>query len=333
MTLAACLRSMRLRTLPLSLSGVVLGVCIAFSGVFAADEQNAFALLFGDVPSAVEAACPIATVVFLLLTTVLLQILSNLSNELGDTLSGTDRDDRQGMHYSLQDGGLTIPEMKRLIASVAVACCLSGLAMVYCSFGELIAWTPILLLLLGAAAIWAAMHYTLGQNPYGYRGLGDLFVFIFFGLVSVAGGYFVCAHSLPALLLLPASSIGFFSVGVLNVNNIRDMRSDAATRVTVAIRLGERRARIYQTVLIAAGWGCMLIFMGLAPQGATILPFVDSSSLLWMRWLFLLTLPFYALHLKGIWTRTDRALDPMLPLLVLSTFALSLLAGIGLLEG
>jgi 1,4-dihydroxy-2-naphthoate octaprenyltransferase len=135
------------------------------------------------------------------------------------------------------------------------------------------------------------------------------------------------------LLLLPASSIGFFSVGVLNVNNIRDMRSDAATRVTVAIRLGERRARIYQTVLIAAGWVCMLIFMGLAPQGATILPFVDSSSLLWMRWLFLLTLPFYALHLKGIWTRADRALDPMLPLLVLSTFALSLLAGIGLLEG
>ncbi|MBO7510569.1 MAG: 1,4-dihydroxy-2-naphthoate octaprenyltransferase [Bacteroidales bacterium] len=325
MTLSACVRSMRLRTLPLSLSGVALGICIAFSSVFAFDGRSD-----ADGLSAIRAVHPAATVIFLLLTTVLLQILSNLSNELGDTLNGTDREDRQGMHYSLQDGGLTIPEMKRLIASVAAACCLSGLLMVYCSFGELWAWTPILLLLLGAAAIWAAMHYTLGKHPYGYRGLGDIFVFIFFGLVSVAGGYFVCAHSLPLLLLLPASAIGFFSVGVLNVNNIRDMRSDAATRVTVAIQLGEHRARIYQTVLIAAGWICMLIFMGLAPQGATILPFVESSSLLWPRCLFLLTLPLYALHLKGVWTRTDRALDPMLPLLVLSTFALSLLAGIGL---
>ena len=275
-----------------------------------------------------------ATVVFLLLTTVLLQILSNLSNELGDTLSGTDRDDRQGMHYSLQDGGLTIPEMKRLIALVAAGCCLSGLAMVYCSFGVIVAWTPLLLLLLGAAAIWAAMHYTLGKNPYGYRGLGDLFVFIFFGLVSVAGGYFVCAHTLPALLLLPASAIGFFSVGVLNVNNIRDMRSDAATRVTVAIRLGGHRARIYQTVLIVAGWICMVVFMGLQEAATSdFVPSTDQASFPWQRWLFLLTLPLYLLHLKGVWTRTDRALDPMLPLLVLSTFALSFLAGLGLLVG
>ena len=325
---------MRLRTLPLSLSGVVLGICIAFSSVLVVGKP--MPLLGDSDPSAVQAVHPMATVVFLLLTTVLLQILSNLSNELGDTLSGTDRDDRQGMHYSLQDGGLTIPEMKRLIASVAAACCLSGLAMVYCSFGELFAWTPILLLLLGAAAIWAAMHYTLGKNPYGYRGLGDLFVFIFFGLVSVAGGYFVCAHTLPAMILLPASAIGFFSVGVLNVNNIRDMRSDAATRVTVAIKLGERRAHIYQTVLLVAGWICMLIFMGVISQESSLSDLAPSSagaSFPWQRWLFLLTLPLYLLHLKGVWTRTDRALDPMLPLLVLSTFALSFLAGLGLLVG
>ena len=329
MTLSACIRSMRLRTLPLSLSGVVLGIFIAFSSLFASDEQVVVASFLDVGASAVEAAYPAATVVFLLLTTVLLQILSNLSNELGDTLNGTDRDDRQGIRYSLQDGGLTIPEMKRLIAAVAAACCLSGLLMVYCSFGELFAWTPVLLLLLGAAAIWAAMNYTLGKHPYGYRGLGDVFVFIFFGLVSVAGGYFVCAHSVPAFLLLPASAIGCFSVGVLNVNNIRDMRSDAATRVTVAIQLGELRARIYQTVLLVVGWICMLIFMGLVPRAA----FAEAASFPWTRCLFLLTLPFYVLHLKGVWTRTDRALDPMLPLLVLSTFALSLLAGIGLLTG
>lgn len=302
---------MRLRTLPLSLSGVVLGVFVAFSPEYAGDRS----LPEGMASTAVQAAYPAATVVFLLLTTVLLQILSNLSNELGDTLSGTDRDDRQGLRYSLQEGGLTIAEMKRLIASVAASCCLSGLAMVYCSFGALFAWIPLLLLLLGAAAIWAAMHYTLGKSPYGYRGLGDVFVFIFFGLVSVAGGYFVCAHSLPARVFLPACAIGFFSVGVLNVNNIRDMQTDAATRVTVAIRLGVHRARIYQTLLISAGWLCLLLF---------------SHPLPWTRGLYILTLPLYVLHLRGVWTRKDRALDPMLPQLVISTFVLSLLAGAGM---
>lgn len=288
---------MRLRTLPLSLSGVMLGIFATFGS------------------GAVQAAYPVASLVFLLLTTVLLQILSNLSNELGDTLSGTDRDDRQGIRYSLQDGGLTIAQMKRLIASVAASCCLSGLAMVWCSFNALFAWTPLLLLLLGAAAIWAAMHYTLGKHPYGYRGLGDVFVFIFFGLVSVGGAYFVCAHSLPVRMILPAAAIGFFSVGVLNLNNIRDMKTDAVTRVTVAIRLGERRARIYQTLLMGAGWACLLVF---------------SHPLPWTRGLYLLTLPLYVLHLKGVWTCDGRALDPMLPLLVMSTFVLSLLVGLGM---
>ena len=173
MTFAAIVRSMRLRTLPLSLSGVTLGIFIAFSSVFASDEQRVVAMFLDSGTSAVEAFYPVATLVFLLLTTVLLQILSNLSNELGDTLSGTDREDRQGVRYSLQDGGLTIPEMKRLIASVAVVCCLSGLLMVYCSFGEFIGWGPFLLLILGAVSVWAAMNYTLGNRPYG-KGLDEM---------------------------------------------------------------------------------------------------------------------------------------------------------------
>ena len=297
MKLSACIKSRRLRTLPLSLAGVVLGVFLAFASE-------------GLHPS-------LPTVCFLLLTTVLLQILSNLSNELGDTLSGTDRDDREGIRYSLQDGDLSIPEMKRLIASVAAACCLSGLAMVFASFGKVFAVEPLSLLALGAAAIWAAMHYTLGKNPYGYRGLGDVFVFLFFGLVSVGGAFYVCTHSFQALVLLPAGAIGCFSVGVLNLNNIRDMRSDAATRVTVAMKMGPRRARIYQTVLLSLGWALMLAFTALTATS-------------WTSWLYVLALPLYALHLKGVWTRQDRALDPMLPLLVLSTFLLSLVAGIGM---
>lgn len=286
---------MRLRTLPLSLSGIVMGIFLA-----AADYR-------------IDAL----TVVFLALTTVCLQILSNLSNELGDTLHGTDADDRLGIHYSLQDGEMTIPEMKRLIAAVAVACCVFGLLMIYFSFGKIFAAGPLTFVVLGAAAIWAAMHYTLGKDPYGYRGLGDLFVFLFFGVATVCGGYFLCAHEFASwIILLPAAAIGCFSVGVLNVNNIRDMKSDAATRVTVAIKLGGRRARIYQTALIALGWAAMLAYCSL------------RFFSIW-HYLFVLTLPLFILHLRGVWTREGRALDPMLPLLVMSSFLFSLLAGLG----
>ena len=297
---------MRLRTLPLSLSGTIMGVGIA--------------------ASICRPIAPGAALIFL--TTALLQVLSNLSNELGDTLHGTDTADRQGIHYSLQDGEMTIKEMKRLIACVAGACCISGLAMVWTAFGTVFALEPALLLVLGACAIWAAMHYTLGKNPYGYKGLGDLFVFIFFGLVSCCGACYVSAHSLGlgAVLkasVLPACGIGCFSIGVLNVNNIRDAATDAANRVTVAIKLGARNARIYQTLLICCGWLLLSLHMALAASA--------DAGFVWLRWLYVLTLPLYVLHLRGVWTREGRALDPMLPLLVMSTFALSLLYGTGLL--
>ena len=297
MNVKACLKSMRLRTLPLSLAGVTLGMFIAVSGQ--------------------EVAA--GTVVLLLLTTALLQVLSNLSNELGDTLHGTDTAERQGIRYSIQDGEMTVGQMKRLIVVVAVCCAMSGLGMIWCSFGTLIGLEPLLLVLLGAAAMGAAMRYTLGKNPYGYRGLGDLFVFIFFGLVSVCGGYYVCSHDLQNWsVLLPASTVGMFSMGVLNVNNIRDMKTDAATRVTVAMKLGGHRARIYQTVLIVCGWLLMAVYTLLTATG-------------WTAWLYVLTLPLYVMHLHGVWHREERALDPMLPLLVISTFVFSLLAGTGML--
>lgn len=286
---------MRLRTLPLSLSGIVMGVFLA-----AADYR-------------IDAL----TVIFLTLTTVCLQILSNLSNELGDTLHGTDTADRQGIHYSIQDGDMTVPQMKRLIGVVVALCCVFGLLMIKFSFGKIFDWHPMTFVVLGAAAIWAAMHYTLGDNPYGYRGLGDLFVFLFFGIATVCGGYFLCAHEFPSwILLLPATAIGCFSVAVLNVNNIRDMKTDAATRVTVAMKLGGRRARIYQTALIVLGWAAMLAYCSL------------RFFSIW-HYLFVLTLPLFVLHLRGVWTREERALDPMLPFLVMSSFLFSLLAGLG----
>ena len=275
---------MRLRTLPLSLAGVVLGCKLAL-----AEWQ-----VSGWV------------VALVCITTICLQILSNLSNELGDVLRGTDTDERQGPAYGLNSGEMSVAQMKRLIRVFVALCCGFGTAMIWVSYGTLFCLPAIGLLALGAAAIWAAMRYTLGRNPYGYRGFGDISVFIFFGLVSVLGAYFVCAHTLDSWeLVLPAAGIGFFSVGVLNINNIRDMKTDAVNRVTVALRLGLRRARIYQTMLIVLGWVALVAFAS--------------------RWLFLLTLPLYIWHLHGVWTTTDAALDRYFPLLVLGTFALALL--------
>ena len=290
----AAIASMRLRTLPLSTGGVLLGILLATAD-FRVDPWVA---------------------VLIVLTTVNLQILSNLSNELGDVLHGTDTEDRKGPQYGLNGGILTIGEMKGLIGLFVALCIVSGTAMTLLSFGTLWDLTSILVLLLGAGAITGAMKYTLGRNPYGYRGLGDVYVFLFFGLVAVLGSYFVASHTLFWRLLLPGAAIGCFSMGVLNVNNIRDMETDAANRVTVAIRLGERKAKVYQTVLIVLGW----IFM---------LAYCQLRMFSWWHYLFVLTLPLYVLHLRGVWTRTGKDLDPMLPLLVMSTFLLCLLAGIG----
>lgn len=286
---------MRLRTLPLSLAGVITGMALASS----------------------IAELEIPVVIPLIFTTILLQILSNLSNELGDTLNGTDTAERQGIHYSIQDGEMTVAQMKRLIAVIAILCCISGILMVKLSFKTLFARQPVCLLLLGASAIWAAMHYTLGKNPYGYRGLGDIFVFIFFGVVAVIGAGFVCSHTIMAKWILPASAIGFWSIGVLNVNNIRDMKTDAATRTTVVLKLGLKRSRIYQTILIAAGWIFMIIFTITMANG-------------WQKWIYIITLPLFCLHLRGVWSRAGRDLDPMLPLLVISTFATSILFALGI---
>lgn len=281
--LTPLIKSMRLRTLPLSLAGVVCG------GLLAQGEHGdngwAFALV--------------------LLTACALQVLSNLSNEMGDHLSGVDGEGREGPNYSMTDGGLTVRQMWRAINGTVVACCVIGLAMV------LVSGSPWWVLLLGAAAIWAATHYTLGKKPYGYIGLGDLFVFIFFGLVSVLGSYFVVAHTidLKLWLLLPAVGVGLLSVAVLNVNNIRDMQSDEGIRMTIPLRIGERGARIYQTALVVLGVACF----GWCEENVAfcVLP----------------TAPFFLWHIIGVWRRKGRQLDKMLPLLVITTFVLCFLYG------
>lgn len=288
---------MRLRTLPLSLAGIALGCMLACADYIV----NPW------------------VIVFLVLTTASLQVLCNTANELGDTLSGTDNAARAGMIYSLQNGDMSIADIKKLIGGSIAASMIFGALMIYFSFGTLFSWPSICFEILGLAAIWAATRYTLGKNPYGYRAKGDLYVFLFFGLATVMGSYYLCAHSFVSwAVILPASAIGCFSVAVLNVNNIRDMKTDAATRVTVAMKMGVKKARIYQTSLIAGGWILMIAYC--------LTRFADP-----MHYLFVITLPLFIWHLYGVWTKEDKALDPMLPLLVMSSFAFAILAGIGFL--
>lgn len=275
---------MRLRTLPLSLAGVVCGALLAAH----------------TVPH-----FPLLAFIFLILTTVALQVLTNLSNELGDHLSGVDGEGREGPNYSMADGGLTVSQMWKSINGTVVACCISGLIMV------LVSGCPWWLLLVGAAAIWAATHYTLGKNPYGYIGLGDLFVFIFFGLVSVMGGYFVIAQTLEWDVLIPACAIGLLSVAVLNVNNIRDMASDEGIRKTIPLRIGSRPAKCYQTVLVLAG--------------ASILYFTHP-----FRWWNTILMAIMIVHVVMVWLNDGKKLDPALPMLVITTFLFGLSYGLQL---
>lgn len=288
--------AMRLRTLPQSLSGVALGLMLAASDY----RVNPW------------------VVVFTLLTAVFLQILSNTANELGDYLKGTDRvADRKGPAYTLSTGQMTEKEYRTMVWIYVFLSVASGLAMIRFSFGTFFDFGPLITMLLGAAAISGALKYTLGRNPYGYRGLGDFYVFIFFGIISVLGSYFVAAHEIRTwILLLPAVSIGCFSTAVLNVNNIRDMESDRLTRRTIPVRIGERNAKIYHTLLVIAGWLCM--------AGYSALRIFD-----WWHYLYVLTLPLFAWHLAGVWKRSGKALDPMLPMLVISTFLFAVLAGFG----
>ncbi|MCR4828450.1 MAG: 1,4-dihydroxy-2-naphthoate octaprenyltransferase [Bacteroidales bacterium] len=288
MKVKALIHSMRLRTLPLSLAGVVCGGLLAQG----AHGYNwwAFALV--------------------LLTACALQVLTNLSNEMGDHLSGVDGEGREGPNYSMTDGGLTVKQMWRAINAMVVVCAVSGLAMLLFSFHfSIFNFQFASLLALGAAAIWAATHYTLGKKPYGYIGLGDLFVFIFFGLVSVLGSYYVIAHTLPIKIWLwaPAVGVGLLSVAVLNVNNIRDMQSDEGIRKTIPLRIGERAAKWYQTVLVVLGVACFCCCK-------------DNIVLC-----VLPTAPFFLWHIIGVWRRKGRKLDKMLPLLVISTFVLAFL--------
>ena len=288
------IQAARLRTLPLSVSGIILGSFYAMS-------QSMFNWKI---------------VIFALTTTLGLQILSNFANDYGDGIKGTDNEDRVGPKRAIQSGVISPAEMKKAIVITSVLTLISAILLIYNSFKDNNLGYSLFFLALGILAIASAIRYTVGNTAYGYRGYGDLFVFIFFGMVSTMGIYFMFAKTLENgyLLLLPATAIGFLSVGVLNLNNMRDELSDKKVgKNTIVVKIGGAKAKLYHYFLVVSAMVLVLLFAVL-------------NDFHFDQYLFVLVYILLIKHLIVVYKNEDpRALDPELKKLAISTFLLSLL--------
>ena len=194
-----------------------------------------------------------------LLTTVAYQVLSNFANDYGDGIKGAD-DNRTGPKRAVQSGLISRPSMKKAITTLSLVSIILTLCLVTLAFGAFSKYF-FLFIALGSLAIFAAIKYTVGKFAYGYFGLGDLFVFVFFGIVSVLGSNFLFSTNLNWLLLNPAITLGLLSVGVLNLNNMRDLKSDEKLgKKTLAVYMGKKTSKIYHSVIISTAIVLMLKF-------------------------------------------------------------------------
>jgi len=286
----------RFRTLPLALACIGMGSFLAaFYGVF----QWTVCLLS-------------------LLTTLCLQILSNLANDYGDTIHGADSAEREGPKRSVQQGHISRQQMKNAIIIFSILSFSCGTILLYkaLDFGSIAFYG---FLIVGVMAIIAAIAYTNGKRPYGYLGLGDFFVFLFFGIIGVCGTFILHSDNFELLILLPAISCGLLATGVLNVNNIRDINSDQkAGKLSIPVRLGQKNAKIYHVFLIMGAWLSVTFFIiNNIPS-----PFV---------FLVLLSLPLFIWHVLRLKrANTPKEIDPLLKQLALSTLAFVLSFGFGL---
>ena len=294
--LRAWISAARLRTLPLSISGILIGTALAW-----------------------KEGISDATVTWLaILTTVCFQITSNFANDYGDGIKGTDNPDRLGPSRAVQSGRLSAGQMKAGIAIMLLLSIVSIVAVLYAAFGVEQLPYFILFVFLGLASLWAAIKYTVGVDAYGYKGLGDIYVFIFFGLLGVLGSFFLYTQQLKAITLLPAIAIGCLCTGVLNLNNLRDHDNDERSgKRTLVVKMGFAKAKIYHYGLL----GTALLSMG-------SYNLLEGNS----GWLLLHMLAFIpiVLHARVV-ARTDRpeALDKELKKLALSTAFMALLLMIG----
>ncbi|MGC1514526.1 MAG: 1,4-dihydroxy-2-naphthoate octaprenyltransferase [Maribacter sp.] len=290
--ISAWLNAARLRTLPLSVSGILVGTALA--SAYGYTDAKIFILA--------------------LLTTIGFQVTSNFANDYGDGIKGTDRDDRLGPKRAFQSGILSEKELKRgIYLSIGINIALVML-LVYVSFGVKELVLPVIFLCLGLLAIWAAIKYTVGTSAYGYNGLGDVFVFIFFGLVSVLGSMFLYTKMVTLSSLLPAITIGLLSVGVLNLNNLRDHRSDKLVgKNTLVVKMGFENGKRYHYSLLIISFFCLFSYL------------VTTNGSL-VRYLCLIGYLPIGIHVRKVaLVESARELDPELKKLALSTFLTALL--------
>ncbi|MGH2664318.1 1,4-dihydroxy-2-naphthoate octaprenyltransferase [Flavobacterium sp.] len=291
----------RLRTLPLSVSGIMVGSLYALANPtndILTPTQVFSWKIFG----------------FAMLTTLGLQILSNFANDYGDGIKGTDNEDRVGPARAIQSGVITPKAMKRAMFITAALTFISAVLLIYVSFHDNHLGYSIFFLVLGILAIASAIRYTVGNSAYGYKGFGDVFVFVFFGLVSTLGVNFLYSKQFDWQLVLPAAAIGMLSVGVLNLNNMRDEASDKkAGKNTIVVKIGGEKAKIYHYFLIVTAMALILLFAVL-------------QHFHFDQYLFLLAYIPLVKHLVTVYKNKDpRALDPELKKVAISTFLLSLL--------
>ncbi|WP_040278458.1 1,4-dihydroxy-2-naphthoate octaprenyltransferase [Psychroserpens damuponensis] len=290
------LSAFRLRTLPLSVSGIIVGSCFAYyNGKF---------------------DCLIMIIAILL--TIALQILSNLANDYGDGIRGTDNDNRIGPERAIQSGAITPEDMFDGIKKNILIVIILTVGLVFTSFGSKYLIYTLVFFVLAGCSVYAAINYTVGNSPYGYKGLGDVFVFTFFGIVSVVGSYFLYTKQIDHHVWLPAISIGLLSMGVLNLNNMRDIESDKlSNKETLAVKLGKSKAKTYHIVLIVLAMVIAILF--------SILYYSSPFNLL-----FYIAFVPLTIHLNKVVKATNPIdYDPQLKVLSLTTFLFSILLAIG----
>jgi 1,4-dihydroxy-2-naphthoate octaprenyltransferase len=291
-TIKSWIDAARPRTLPLALSGIFMGCGLSW--------------FYGEIKLAVS--------ILAIITATLIQIFSNFANDYGDGHRGTDNHHRLGPARTIQSGKISKKEMENGMLIVGGLSLLTGILLVYLGTWHTSKAAFFIFLSLGVLSIVAAYFYTAGKKSYGYIGLGDLFVFLFFGLLPVAGVFYLNTGALPAEIFLPAITIGFFSTGVLNLNNMRDIANDKKSKkITVPVLIGARKSRFYHFALILGGWILAIIFSA------------KHFHSLW-QWFYLILLPGFVFDLIQIFRiQNERKLDPFLKKLSVSTLIFTLL--------
>ena len=294
--LKAFIKAARLRTLPLSISGIIIGSFLASA----------------------EAKFDWSICILAILTTIGFQVLSNYANDYGDGVKGTDNNDRVGPKRALQSGAISPKLMLKAIKITSFITLIIALLLIYIAFGTSHLNYFLMFLLFGIASIIAAIKYTMGDKAYGYSGYGDVFVFIFFGLLSVIGSYFLYTKHLDYTILLPAASVGMLSVGVLNLNNMRDRISDEkVNKRTLVVKIGEEFAKYYHYYLLVTAFIFALLYTTIHYKSPT-------------QFLFIIAFIPIAKHIFLVYNnRNPKLLDPELKKLALSTFLFAILFGLG----